>query len=82
MATTPPQPRDQADQAEQPLNEVKFLTLAEAAAVMRVSERTVRRLIQSGHLPAIAVGQSFRIPERAVHDFLHPVGRRTPVNRI
>lgn len=37
--------------SERPLNEVVFLTVAEVAAVMRVSKMTVYRLVHSGHLP-------------------------------
>ncbi|CAL9523238.1 excisionase family DNA binding domain-containing protein [Streptomyces sp. HPH0547] len=55
---------------ERPLNEVVFLTVAEVAAVMRVSKMTVYRLVHSGHLPAIRVGRSFRVPEKAVHEYL------------
>ncbi|MBA9001449.1 MULTISPECIES: helix-turn-helix domain-containing protein [Thermomonospora] len=55
---------------EQPLSEVRFLTVAEVAAVMRVSKMTVYRLVHSGELPAIRVGRSFRVPEQAVHDYL------------
>lgn len=64
---------------ERPLNEVAFLTVAEVAAVMRVSKMTVYRLVHSGHLPAIRVGRSFRVPENAVHDYLRDsyVGRET-----
>ncbi|MBB1245867.1 MULTISPECIES: helix-turn-helix domain-containing protein [Streptomyces] len=55
---------------EKPLSEVNFLTVAEVAAVMRVSKMTVYRLVHSGHLPAIRVGRSFRVPENAVHEYL------------
>lgn len=55
---------------EMPLSEVNFLTVAEVAAVMRVSKMTVYRLVHSGHLPAIRVGRSFRVPENAVHEYL------------
>jgi excisionase family DNA binding protein len=55
---------------ERPLSEVRFLTVAEVAAVMRVSKMTVYRLFHSGELPAIRVGRSFRVPEQAVHDYL------------
>ena len=48
------------------LSEIKFLTVAEVAAVMRVSKMTVYRLVHSGELPAIRFGRSFRIPETAV----------------
>ena len=55
---------------QRPLSEVQFLTVAEVASVMRVSKMTVYRLVHSGHLPAIRVGRSFRVPEQAVHDYL------------
>ena len=53
-----------------PLAEAKFLTVAEVAALMRVSKMTVYRLVHSGDLPAVRVGRSFRVPEQAVHDYL------------
>lgn len=64
---------------ERLLSEAKFLTVAEVAAVMRVSKMTVYRLVHAGHLPAIRVGRSFRVPEQAVHDYLKEsfVGART-----
>ena len=52
------------------LAEVKFLTVAEVAAVMRVSKMTVYRMVHGGDLPAVRVGRSFRVPEKAVHDYL------------
>jgi excisionase family DNA binding protein len=52
------------------LNEVTFLTVAEVAAVMRVSKMTVYRLVHSAELPAVRVGRSFRVPDQAVHDYL------------
>ena len=55
---------------ERPLSEVKFLTVAEVASVMRVSKMTVYRLVHNGELPAVRVGRSFRVPEQAVHDYL------------
>ncbi len=48
------------------LSEVKFLTVAEVAEMMRVSKMTVYRLVHSGELPAIRFGRSFRVPESAV----------------
>ena len=52
------------------LSEVKFLTVAEVAAVMRVSKMTVYRLVHSGEMTAVRVGRSFRVPEHVVHDYL------------
>jgi len=52
------------------LSEVRFLTVAEVAKVMRVSKMTVYRLVHSGELPAVRVGRSFRVPETSVNDYL------------
>jgi excisionase family DNA binding protein len=49
---------------------VAFLTVAEVAALMRVSKMTVYRLVHGGELSAVRVGRSFRVPERAVHEYL------------
>jgi excisionase family DNA binding protein len=52
------------------LAELLFLTVAEVAALMRVSKMTVYRLVHGGTLPAVRVGRSFRVPEQAVNDYL------------
>jgi excisionase family DNA binding protein len=52
------------------LAEIKFLTVAEVAAAMRVSKMTVYRLVHAGELPAVRVGRSFRVPEDAVNEYL------------
>ncbi|GAA4915630.1 excisionase family DNA binding protein [Stackebrandtia albiflava] len=52
------------------LEEVKFLTVAEVASLMRVSKMTVYRLVHAGDLAAVRVGRSFRVPENAVQDYL------------
>jgi excisionase family DNA binding protein len=51
-------------------NDPKFFTVAEVAAIMRVSKMTVYRLVQSGELPAVRFGRSYRVPESAVNDYL------------
>ena len=56
--------------SDRPLSEVRFLTVAEVAGLMRVSRMTVYRLVHDGRLPAARVGRSFRVPEQAVHDYL------------
>ena len=55
---------------ESSLSGVSFLTVAEVAALMRVSKMTVYRLVHGGELPAVQVGRSFRVAEQAVHDYL------------
>ena len=52
------------------VSEVKFLTVAEVARMMRVSKMTVYRLVHAGDLPAVRVGRSFRVPEGDVDDYL------------
>jgi excisionase family DNA binding protein len=63
-------PANKRDTDTAELGQVKFLTVAEVATVMRVSKMTVYRLVHSGELPAVRVGKSFRVPEKAVHDYL------------
>lgn len=48
------------------LSDMRFLTVAEVADLMRVSSMTVYRLVRSGELPAVRFGRSYRIPESAV----------------
>ena len=55
---------------ERPLSDVRFLTVAEVAALMRVSKMTVYRLVHSGGLPAVRVGRSFRVSDSDVDAYL------------
>ena len=48
----------------------KFLTVAEVAAILRLSKMSVYRLIHSGHLEAVQFGRSFRVPEKALNTYL------------
>ncbi len=52
------------------LSDVRFLTVAEVAELMRVSKMTVYRLVHAGELPAVRFGRSYRVPETAVTDAL------------
>lgn len=52
------------------MSEVKFLTVAEVAEMMRVSKMTVYRLVHNGDLPAVRVGRSFRVSEKDVDEYL------------
>ncbi len=52
------------------ISDVKFLTVAEVAAMMRVSKMTVYRQVHTGELPAVRVGRSFRVAEEDVHEYL------------
>ncbi len=48
------------------LSDVRFLTVAEVAELMRVSKMTVYRMVHAGDLPAVRFGRSYRVPETAV----------------
>ncbi len=49
---------------------VRFVTVGEVAALLRVSNMTVYRLVQAGQLPAVRVGRSYRIREEDVDRYL------------
>jgi excisionase family DNA binding protein len=52
------------------ISDVRFLTIAEVATMMRVSKMTVYRIVHSGELPAVRVGRSFRVTEKDVNDYI------------
>jgi excisionase family DNA binding protein len=66
---------NRSSRSEGALAQVKFLTVAEVAALMRVSKMTVYRLVHSGDLAAVRVGRSFRVPEQAVQEYLRDAFR-------
>lgn len=65
-----PARRQQDQSGEAQPSQLQFRTVAEVASLMRVSKMTVYRLVHSGELPAVRVGRSFRVPEKAVHEYL------------
>jgi excisionase family DNA binding protein len=48
----------------------RFLTVAEVADQLRVSNMTVYRLIKAGRLAAVRVGKSYRVREDDVDRYL------------
>lgn len=48
----------------------RFLTVAEVAKQLRVSNMTVYRLVNSGQLAAVRVGRGYRIREDDVRKYL------------
>ena len=55
---------------DRPLAEVRLLTVAEVAEILRLSKMTVYRMVNAGTLPALKVGRSVRIPEYVVDEYL------------
>ncbi len=48
----------------------RFLTVSEVAALLRVSNMTVYRLIKAGEVRAVRVGKSYRIRQRDLEAYL------------
>lgn len=65
MSNTPGEP-----DAVRSLSDQRFLTVAEVAAIMRVSRMTVYRMVHDGQIASIKVGRSFRVPKSAVDSYL------------
>jgi excisionase family DNA binding protein len=55
------------------VHELNLLTIREASALLKQSERSVRRKVRSGEIPAIRLGgpgSSLRIPEDELEAWL------------
>jgi excisionase family DNA binding protein len=52
------------------LEEMRLLTLAEAAALLQVSTRTLQRMIRNGGLPAFKVGGQWRLREAQLRQWI------------
>jgi excisionase family DNA binding protein len=50
----------------------QLLTVKEVAAVLRVTTRTVHRLIKSGQLPKLNIGRSVRVDASALGAVIGP----------
>lgn len=50
--------------------DAQYLTVAEVALAMRVSKMTVYRLVHAGELTAVRFGRSYRVPAKAVREYL------------
>jgi excisionase family DNA binding protein len=48
----------------------RFLTVAEVARTLRVSNMTVYRLVKAGDIPAVRVGRGYRLREDDVRRYL------------
>ena len=50
----------------------ELLTIDETAEFLRVSDKTVRRMIDDGRLEAVAIGRQWRIPREALAELTRP----------
>ena len=49
---------------------IRMMSIDEVATVLRVSGRTIRRLIQGGNLPAHRLGRQWRIAKTDLEGYL------------
>jgi len=55
---------------EKQLENIRLLTLSEAAALLQVSTRTLQRMIRQRQLPAFTVGGQWRMRESQLGEWL------------
>jgi len=56
---------------EQQENNIKLLTLSEVASILKISKRTLHRMIQHRQIPAFKVGGQWRILESRFQEWMH-----------
>lgn len=58
-----------------------LLTASEAAQLMRVNQRTIRRLVEQGKLTAKRVGRQIRLPLDQFSDFIDVAAVKAEIDR-
>ena len=58
-----------------------FLTVKETADYLRISSRTVYRLIESGEVHAVRIGKQWRVPQHTLPEGIMFGGRPVTVPR-
>lgn len=56
------------------LEDIRLLTLSEAANLLQVSTRTLQRMIRNGELPAFKVGGQWRLRETQLRQWVESRG--------
>ena len=49
---------------------IQLLTVQETARMLKTTRQQIRKMIQSGELPAVKVGREWRIPAESIRMFL------------
>ena len=60
--------------------EPSFLTLEEVAAMLRVSKRTIHRMIKQNKMPAFKVGGQWRIAQNRFKQLVHQ--KEIPISQL
>jgi len=53
---------------------IKMLTLAEVASILKISKRTLHRMIQHRQIPAFKVGGQWRLLESRIQEWVREEG--------
>jgi len=63
---------------KKPDTDIRLLTLAEAAIILKISKRTLHRMIQHRQIPAFKVGGQWRILESRFQEWVEEEEQLTP----
>jgi excisionase family DNA binding protein len=63
---------------KKPETSIRLLTLAEAASILKISKRTLHRMIQNRQIPAFKVGGQWRILESRFQEWVQEEENATP----
>lgn len=63
---------------KKPDTSIRLLTLAEAAGILKISKRTLHRMIQNRQIPAFKVGGQWRILESRFQEWVQEEENTTP----
>jgi len=63
---------------KKPDSNISLLTLAEAASILKISKRTLHRMIQHRQIPAFKVGGQWRILESRFQEWVEEEEQTTP----
>jgi len=61
---------------------IRLLTLAEAAIILKISKRTLHRMIQHRQIPAFKVGGQWRILESRFQEWVEEEEHLTPKSQL
>jgi excisionase family DNA binding protein len=67
-----------APNMKKPDTSIRLLTLAEAASILKISKRTLHRMIQNRQIPAFKVGGQWRILESRFQEWVQEEENTTP----
>jgi excisionase family DNA binding protein len=59
----------------------ELLTIDETAEFLRVSDKTVRRMLNDGRLKGVNIGRQWRIPREALEEIIQRGGTDSPAQK-